>query len=84
MTKRLTNADIAEIKKRVDKVAKGNLLVSLSALQTNNKVIFEDVPALLAEVERLQAELTQVKKERDKYSQAYSDASWRLYPEGGY
>lgn len=56
MTKRLTNANLTEIKKRVDKVAKGNLLVSLSALQTNNKVIFEDVPALLAEVERLRNE----------------------------
>lgn len=49
----LTNADLAEIKKRVDKVVKGNLLVSLSALQANNKVLLVDVPSLLAEVERL-------------------------------
>lgn len=69
--KRLTNADLAEIKKRVDKVAKGNLLVSLSALQTNNKVIFEDVPALLAEVERLRLALEDVADTGEDYHEHY-------------
>jgi hypothetical protein len=53
---RLNAEELEAIRKRAEKLSKGNILRDMSALALNNKVVFEDVPKLLAEIERLQVE----------------------------
>jgi hypothetical protein len=55
---RLTDEQLTEIRKRAEKLSKGNILRDMSVLAVNNKVVFEDVPKLLAEIERLRRELS--------------------------
>lgn len=61
-TKRLTNADLAEIKKRAEALGESRL-AGRSALLAQNQIITEDVPALLAEVERLNKKLDSLAKD---------------------
>lgn len=55
---RLNVEELEAIRKRVEKVSKGNMFREVEVLSCNNKVVFEDVPKLLAEIERLRRELT--------------------------
>jgi dynactin complex subunit len=81
---RLNTEELKAIRKRAEKVSKGNILRDMSALAVNNKVVSEDVPKLLAEIERLRRELSfiahvdLVKNAYDKEHIAVSVKSWAL------
>lgn len=49
----LTNTEIEAIRKRAEETTKGNPLKDVYALARMDRVIHEDVPALLAEIDRL-------------------------------
>lgn len=61
----LSKKEIEEIRKRAKKATEGNPLKDAYVLARMNLVILEDVPALLAEIERLQAESTYWRMEHD-------------------
>jgi hypothetical protein len=56
----MTDEQLAEIRKQVEKLSKGNILRDTRVLALNNKVVFEDVPKLLAEIERLRLALAEI------------------------
>jgi uncharacterized small protein (DUF1192 family) len=60
VNKRLNAEEIEAIRKRTEKLSKGNILRDMSVLALNNKVVLEDVPKLLAEIERLKAQLSEL------------------------
>jgi hypothetical protein len=57
VNKRLNAEELEAIRYRAGKLSKGNILRDTRVLALNNKVVFEDVPKLLAEIARLQTRL---------------------------
>lgn len=56
----MDNRRLAEIKKRTEALREGRL-AGRSALLASNRIIAEDVPALLAEVERLRETIERIR-----------------------
>jgi len=59
--KQITDEELRAIRERAEKAAEGNPLVDIDALIRKEEVINEDIPKLLAEIERLRDK--QIKKE---------------------
>jgi hypothetical protein len=62
---RLNAEELEAIRKRAEKLSKGNILRDTRVLALNNKVVFEDVPKLLAEIERLKTVANDILEEYD-------------------
>ena len=58
--KRLTAQEIEAIRKRTEKATSGNRLTDMGAFEASAIVLTEDVPKLLAEVERLKTGIDHV------------------------
>lgn len=83
---RLSDEDLQAIRKRVSDLSKMNIHRSLSALSLNNTVVFQDIPALLAEVERLKKvnellESAHIESDRNKERYAAELLTYRKYAE---
>jgi hypothetical protein len=63
--KRLNSEELEAIRKRTEKLSKGNILRDMAVLSLNNKVVFEDVPKLLKEIERLKTVANDILEEFD-------------------
>jgi hypothetical protein len=59
----MTEEQLAEIRKQVEKLSKGNILRDTRVLALNNKVVFEDVPKLLTEIEHLRGVISRLRCE---------------------
>lgn len=57
---RLTNEELEEIRERLGKATEGNPLLDVNTLAYMNAIVIEDIPELLAEIERLNDRLRDV------------------------
>jgi hypothetical protein len=68
VNKRLNAEELEAIRYRAGKLSKGNILRDTRVLALNNKLVFEDVPKLLAEIERLRSALEEISEINEYYS----------------
>lgn len=60
--KRLTNEELTAIRERAEKATRGNPLIDATTLAKMNIVIIEDIPKLLAEIDRLRESVEMSKR----------------------
>jgi len=58
--KQITDEELRAIRERAERAAEGNPLVNVDALIRREEVINEDIPKLLAEIERLKSVISEV------------------------